>query len=503
MAHHASAPQDRAAYRLSRRGFWLAAVLILALASGMRMPSLGHKSLWVDEVITAIESRGGMRSAIRYASQDVTPPLSYLFTVLSVKLGGSEAMLRLPACLFGLTGVAAMIWVGSLYTGRREGGVTAGLLLALSPFHLFHSQDARMYAMYIAWSLLALGCEFQFWQGWQRDRRMTRPLALWLTGWIAVTLANLYTTYFAFFVLAGQGLNGLRHLWFYRKRAKALVLSATAFALGVWAGYLPWMGAFIGFLRRNVESGGETYGAAFQPLVWAYSEFGPQMAWGNTLFGLAAVAGFVYCRAQRFPALCQLLPVVAYLSAFRSGHFFSERYLAHLLPVFLLAVSAGILFLWDRLPLPEGNRRVAFALYGVVLLAIFAGWGVPALAGYYRQEKQDWRAVAAFMAPRLESGDRIITGKNSVHVCLMYYFWRQRVEIPLDWRITIRSPEQLRAELDRPGRVWLVHAWRNETPGAFLQSVYEGFDFLGSYPARTDWGEIYVFLRNRSLPSPP
>ncbi len=503
MNHPVSAPHDRAAQGLPRWGYWLAAILILALAAGMRIPSLGHKSLWVDEVITAIESRGTVRSAIRYAAQDVTPPLSYLFTVLSVQWGDSEAMLRLPACLFGLAGVAALIWVGALYTGRREGGLAAGLLLTLSPFHLFHSQDARMYAMYIAWTLLALGCEFQFWRGWEQNRRMTRPLALWLAGWIAATLANLYTTYFAFFVLAGQCLNGLYQVWLQRKQAKGLILPATVFALGVWVGYLPWLGALIRFLQRNVEAGGNVSGPALQPLAGAFAEFGPQLAWGNALFALAVAAGLVRCRAVRTLALFQLLPCIVYLWAFQSGHFFSERYLAHLLPVLLLAVSAGILFLWDRLPLPDGNRRVAFALYGPALIVLFAGVCAPALARYYRQEKQDWRAVAAFMAPRLESGDRIITGKNSVHVCLMYYFWRQRVETPINWLTTIRSTEQLRAELDRPGRVWLVHAWRNETPGAFLKAVYEGFDFLGSYPARTDWGEIYVFLKDRSLPSPP
>ena len=70
-----------------------------------------------------------------------------------------------------------------------------------------------MYAAFIAFSVLALGCEYRFWESWKRSPGFTRGSLMLLGGWALAVCANLYTTYFAFFPLAGQGLHVLYKFW--------------------------------------------------------------------------------------------------------------------------------------------------------------------------------------------------------------------------------------------------------------------------------------------------
>jgi uncharacterized membrane protein len=129
---------------LAGRFYILGLAVLLCAGVVTRGASLGEKSFWVDEVITAEVSRHGFVKAVDFAKGDTTPPLSYLWTCLTAKFGVTETTIRLPSFLFGLIGIAAMVWLGAVVLKRPLGGLVAGALVTLSPLHLFHSQDARM-----------------------------------------------------------------------------------------------------------------------------------------------------------------------------------------------------------------------------------------------------------------------------------------------------------------------------------------------------------------------
>lgn len=65
-----------------------------------------------------------------------------------VQFGSSETWLRLPAALFGIATIPLLYQAG-LKLGGSKTGFVAGLLVATSPFNLFHSQEVRFYSLFM------------------------------------------------------------------------------------------------------------------------------------------------------------------------------------------------------------------------------------------------------------------------------------------------------------------------------------------------------------------
>jgi len=125
---------------------WARRVLAAALVvAAVRLVHLGTWSLWLDEVYTFTDARNPI--ATRH-------PLGYrLFAAYYGLLGGTpgEAALRLPSALAGWLCVPLCAWALRPLVGRRAAAVAA-LFVALSPWHVYWSQNARFYT-----SIQALG----------------------------------------------------------------------------------------------------------------------------------------------------------------------------------------------------------------------------------------------------------------------------------------------------------------------------------------------------------
>jgi len=124
----------------------LLAVIILA-AVLLRFPSLGDQSLWRDEAATWLQVNGSLADVISRTATDNYPPLYNLLAWISVQLfGGAEWVLRLPSAVLGVLNVALIYGLASRIGGRAAGLIAASLL-ALSGYHVWYSQEARMYAL--------------------------------------------------------------------------------------------------------------------------------------------------------------------------------------------------------------------------------------------------------------------------------------------------------------------------------------------------------------------
>jgi hypothetical protein len=74
------------------------------------------------------------------------PPLYFLLMHCWLPWGTSEFWIRLPSAILGtLTCLIALV-LGEHLLGKRHGWVM-GLALAVAPFHVYYSQEARMYAL--------------------------------------------------------------------------------------------------------------------------------------------------------------------------------------------------------------------------------------------------------------------------------------------------------------------------------------------------------------------
>lgn len=133
--------------------YFLPMVLILAVL--LRFVDLGGASLWIDEYLTWKMINPGDGHAFWEQFRDNIQGPLYLAVLWPFARGGvDEFLLRLPAAVAGVLTVPLVLRLGAELRDRRT-GEWAALLLALNPFHLFYSQEARGYAFVILFSLAA------------------------------------------------------------------------------------------------------------------------------------------------------------------------------------------------------------------------------------------------------------------------------------------------------------------------------------------------------------
>lgn len=200
----------------------MAAITVVGL--GLRV-ALGNQSPFGDELFTYDETRGSLADVFDGMDRnEVNPPLYYLLAWASQHLGSSASWLRLPSLI---AGAALIPLVYAL--GRRASGVPAGLiaaaLVALSPFALFYSTEARAYSLAM---MLSAASALLLLRALER-----RSAAAW-AAYGAVVCAAMYTHYTLVFVIAVQAIWAL---WAHRERWRALVMVYATAAVA----YAPWV----------------------------------------------------------------------------------------------------------------------------------------------------------------------------------------------------------------------------------------------------------------------
>ncbi len=170
---------------LARHATALALIALTVLALALRLYRLTAQSLWTDEIFTALFSAPYKTlaevSAAALSTPLPTPPLWFwLNHSFQELLGAHDAVVRLPSVLLGVLGVPAMFLTARTLFDRSS-ALIAAAMLALSPIHIFVSQEARYYAAIVFLSLLSL---YFLHQG------IHRPEKRWWVGFTIVTLLS-------------------------------------------------------------------------------------------------------------------------------------------------------------------------------------------------------------------------------------------------------------------------------------------------------------------------
>ena len=140
---------------LAKRSWLIQLLAVVLLASLLRLPTLGERSLSLDELAVAIPTLEGYWPAIQTARTHVdATPLDYVLVAASQRvLGTGDVPARLPAATFGIGAVAAIYLLGRAI-GNQWVGLLASLLLATSPGHVWYSQEARFYSTLAFFSVI-------------------------------------------------------------------------------------------------------------------------------------------------------------------------------------------------------------------------------------------------------------------------------------------------------------------------------------------------------------
>jgi len=222
--------------RLCRSSFILPGTVVL-LGFVLRVHGLGDQSFWYDELATwnrAVISLSELFEDL-FATRNHMP-LYFLLMRLWSDIGTGEFILRAFSVVWGMVSIALIYSVGRLIA-KQTVGLIAALLLAISPFHIWYSQEARMYSLVAASILLAT---WFFLHLLRKDNS-----AYWLGYTLSMILA-VYTHYLAILIMVAHytfiSLNYRQLKSFFRKWLA--YAAAVGLIFGIWVASIMLTGGF-------------------------------------------------------------------------------------------------------------------------------------------------------------------------------------------------------------------------------------------------------------------
>jgi mannosyltransferase len=394
---------------------------IVGAALMVRLIELGARPMWYDEAMAVMQSQKGLASMLygtltleNGVAANVHPLLYHtLLWIWEQIVGTQAASVRLLSVLMGIGIVVVGYFISRQLFADRVATLT-GWALALSPFQVHYSQEARMYALL---ALLLLSATFVYWRALHRGR---------LVHWAI----------FALLAAAAQYTHNLAVVYLVPLCATAVVLRRWRHVLHtIGAGllalvlYMPWLMHLPSQLAR-VEQGYWIGRPGLVELVRTLLVFVvglPVPSWALSVAVFSAVFLVVMgvvstVRAWREnPVLTRRAVWIAYLSVAPVGFMFL---LSLFQPVYLdrAMLAAGAAFLiwimWslDRKLLAPGLVYIGYAAlassFAVGLFGFFSYRGFP-YAPYV--------AMDNYLAAQTRPGEVILHSNKISAIPAMYY----------------------------------------------------------------------------------
>ena len=130
-------------------------ILLLLTAFALRLCRLDHQEIWGDEAHSAYVASLPLLSAVSPRTE-TNPPLYHFLLYFWVGLTGfSVFALRFLSLVLGVLTVPLVYRLARLAFGEMV-GLLAALLCAISPFQVYYSQEARMYALATFFTTLSM-----------------------------------------------------------------------------------------------------------------------------------------------------------------------------------------------------------------------------------------------------------------------------------------------------------------------------------------------------------
>ena len=418
-------------------------LLLLLLAFVCRVLFLGEQSLWLDEAVIYIQTKQKnvldvYRNVMEYEGHigPVYHMLNYFFTKL---FGFSEWALRFPSALYGTITVYLTYKIAkTLFSWRIA--LYAALILAVSPFHIWYSQEARMFSL---WGMFILITVYLFIKIIQSDKF---EIKLWLlmTLFAALSIWTFLNSIFIFFAM------GVYLLINVKRDHKTLIY----FTLSMIIAACSCIPALYSLIIRDTTEVATKIGGIRKPSIFDFvyafyvfnvgTTFGPPLIKIRALLSLGSVTAiktilrdhgaviiismsgygtlFVYAlskifkkyqeTAHRFLLMILFLPLIVvfaitYLSTLVP---FNIRYILALLPFYIILLCFGI----DKLSKIKRYLVVGFCL---IFSAI-------SLYNYHFNPdyaKIDFRSVVSNLKEIADPNDKMIIVHESAAPLFNYY----------------------------------------------------------------------------------
>lgn len=136
-------------------------IALTALGLLLRIYHLDFNCIWGDELYTLMFSSTSLMNIWSSFMTDCHPPLFYWIEHFILLIGQDENFLRIIPAIFGSLSIPAIYFAFREVFNENISFISA-LLLTVSPFHIYYSQEARMYTMWLFIFLVSLYYFFKF-----------------------------------------------------------------------------------------------------------------------------------------------------------------------------------------------------------------------------------------------------------------------------------------------------------------------------------------------------
>lgn len=452
--------------------FWL--VLVLLGAFAYRVYRLGAESLWYDETVSLYLARLDLAALTQHTAGDIHPPFYYyLLHSWGLAAGWSEFSAAFLSVLFGILLIAlvyraARDWSTSatsiLQAGFRNMPLIAALLVAISPYNLWYSQEVRMYTL---GAFLGLASVYFL------VRMLSRQTPGWrdLVFYSIISALGMYTLYYFAFLMVFENLAAL--VWFvqkFRSRDQGRKFGVWESGLGIWIAsqvatlvlFSPWLPiafkqatdppvppwrSFVALPNVLMES--FTALAFGQSVDWQTPSW---VWWASALVALVIVVGLTAQSLQSKPK--DSASIGPTLGAWNLGVFllaysfvplliiyalslwkplYHVRYIFTYSPGFYILLAIGISKIWHY-PLATTTLRVRvgsrLAILALACLFLFSAaisarnfWFDPQYAD------DDLRGAVKRISDNWRPGDAVLINAGYAYTAFVYYF-----DQPIAWR---------------------------------------------------------------------
>ena len=426
------------------------AILLVALA--LRLYRLGAATLWWDEALAIWAVRRGLLGVTLWTASDVHPPLYFWSLWGWVQLmGESEFAMRALSAFWGVLTVAAVYRLGRLIDGELVGSLAA-LLTALSRFHIWWSQEMRMYVL----AGLAGVASLYFLLRWLRvegsaDERSTASWTWPLLGYIGASIAALYTILLmgaivvvhnlvVLFVLItpGAARRG-RLLWRWVAAQVVLIVAIGGWMALSWGRMRTWSVAdqtSLGFVARLYATLLTTgISVHIENLVWQVV-----LPFAILLLGIGLLLRTIARPSPRRRApkrrtmlldavtlgLAIALPALfVYLATLPRSLFYTPRvearYFLPFAPAFWVLLAWSVALIARRWPLAGWAS-------GAILVALW----IALLPGHYedRYLRDELKTMVRAIRSQAEPGDTVVLHSGGRYPIFLYYYDRLPEENP-------------------------------------------------------------------------
>ena len=210
--------------------------IILFIGLFLRIYDLDGESMWFDEGNSVHLARLSPLEIILEPGSHVHPPLYFITLHYWINLFGEvQFSMRFLSVIFGFLALVLMYRLGAFIFDRTT-GILSTLILALSTFHIHHSQEVRMYTIVTFFILLSM----YFFLKLLKEKKYINSF-----GYILSTAVLLYTHYSSFLIILIQTIYLISFLISSKENHILNIKRWIMFQVILLLLYLPWLWVFV------------------------------------------------------------------------------------------------------------------------------------------------------------------------------------------------------------------------------------------------------------------